>query len=515
MILEKFFTDQYNNDLIFINENMTFGEFKDYVYAQKQELEKSDISEVVILCDDYFEFAVNFFASIFAKKQINLLTDKSRVNLLTQDYILPKKPEKSSWKNFENKFNAKEIMINLFTSGSTGTPKSIGKTLHNLEVEAQATLEDFEFPKDTVICSTTPSSHSYGVAFNFILPFYAGFKINRTKIEFPELFPQKETYVLISTPSFMEKLEKYGFEFQNAPKIIFLAGAKLEDKIFNYLSKFSVVIDIYGSTETGNIAYKQGGKIFTVIKNVEVSTDNESKILVKSDFFPEGELVLNDIIEKISDREFKLKKRTDRIVKILEKRISLTEIENLLKDIKEIDDVCCFQEGDKLACAVVTKKYELTGSEFKKYLSDYIEITPKKWRFLDEIPKTAAGKIDYEKLKKIFGLNLSIPFVTDKKFDKLNAEIRMKFKKSSNFFKGHFEIKPIVPGVVQIFFAKYFAEEIFRTRLHSANLKKIKFSNIISPDEEFVMKLTNKENSVEMTLLSDDKIYSSGIFIKQ
>ena len=315
MILEKFFTNEYDNDEIFVEKNVKFSEFKDYVFYQKNEFEKSQIADVVLLCENYFDFAVNFFAAIFAKKNIYLLTDNSRLNLLDFSYIKPENfDKKMSWKNFKNDYNSKEIMINFFTSGSSGIPKLIGKTLYNLEVEAQAVLDEFNLKKDSLVVSTTLSSHSYGIAFNFILPFYSGMKIFQTRIEFPEQLPKSSNYIFISTPSFVEKFEKYDYKFENPPEKVFLAGAKTEEKIYKYFNKFSKVIDIYGSTETGNIAYKNDGEIFTVLEGVCVEKNEEGKIVVKSDFFPAKEMVLNDIIEKISDKKFVLKKRTDRIV---------------------------------------------------------------------------------------------------------------------------------------------------------------------------------------------------------
>ena len=102
----------------------------------------------------------------------------------------------------------------------------------------------------------------------------------------------------------------------------------------------------------------------------------------------------------------------------------------------------------------------------------------------------------------------------NKKFDNTNGEIKLKFKKSSNFLNGHFDIKPIIPGVVQMFYAKYFAKEVFNLPELKNDIKKVKFSNIINPDEEITLKLTNKEDSVTITYMSDDKIFSSGILIK-
>ncbi len=513
MILEKFFTDKYDTQTVFVNPDVTFGEFKKFVVGQKKAFENQQAANVVLLCEDYFDFAVNFFAAIFARKNIYLLTDKTRLNQLGFEYILPNVPEACDGE-FEGDFDSADIMINLFTSGSTGVPKNIGKTLRNLEIEAQGTVDEFDFPQDVIIASTTSSAHSYGVAFNFILPFYGGFRINQKKIEFPEQFDIQEDYVLISTPSFMEKLAKYDFVFENAPKKIFLAGAKLKDETYDYFARFSDVTDIYGSTETGNIAFKRGGGIFTSICGVQVYAAEDGRITVESDFFPAEKMVLNDIIEKISEREFVLKKRTDRIVKILEKRISLDELENNLRTHSSVQDCHCFVYDEKLCCAVVSDDVTKKAADFKRFLAGFSEILPKKWRILYEIPKTVSGKIDTAKLRKIFGSNLSLPFVFSRKCDSQNAQIDMVFKADSNFFNGHFNGVPVLPGVVQLYYARFFAEDVFGLELPCNEAKKVKFSNVMKPDTRVTLSFTNKEKSVEFTYLADDKIFSSGIFVK-
>ena len=513
MILEKFFTEEYDKQTIFVNPDVTFGEFKKYVYGQKCRFEKSAPPNVVLLCENYFEFAVNFFAAVFARKNIFLLTDKTRLNSLGFDYILPSEAVAVEG-NFEGEFNAREIVINLFTSGSTGSPKNIGKTLYNLEIEAKCTIDEFNLSQSAVIASTTSSAHSFGVAFNFILPFYGNFKINQKKIEFPEQFDIETDWVLISTPSFMEKLSKYEFVFDNPPERIFLAGAKLKEDIFEYFAKVSDVIDIYGSTETGNIGYKRGGEKFTVLKNIDVSSAEDGRIKVVSDFFPSNEMILNDIIEKFSDKEFVLKKRTDRLVKIQEKRVSLDELENVLCTNSSVTDCHCFVYDEKLCCAVVCHDIHTDGVQMKKFLSQYTEIQPKKWRIVDEIPKTVSGKIDIIKLKKIFGSNLSYPFVFTRRNDGVAAEIELSFKKNSNFLNGHFDLMPVLPGVIQLYYARFFAEDVFNIDLPKDEVKKVKFSNIMKPDTKVTLKILNKENNIEFTYLADDKIFSSGIFVK-
>lgn len=513
MILEKFGTDKYNDKVLFVNPDVTFGEFKKYVCGQVEMFVKSKCENVVLFGDDYFEFAVNFFAAVFAQKNIYLITDKTRLKQLDFEYILPHISTKKSG-DFYKKLNPKDVEIKFFTSGSTGKPKTIMKTLYNLEVEAESTVKEFKLFGDKTIASTTSSSHSFGIAFNFILPFYAGFKINRKKIEFPEQFDIVGDYTLISSPSFMEKLMKYDYSFENPPQQMFLAGAKLGKETLDYLKKYSDVVDIYGSTETGNIAFKREEKVFTVIADVKVTTNSNSEIVVESDFFPDGKMVLSDIIEFVGDRKFVLKKRVDRLVKIQEKRVSLDEIESVIKKHPDIDDCYCFVNEDKLCCALATKNINLDTQSVKKYALNYSEIVPKKWRILNEIPKNEAGKTDKNKLNKIFGMNLSLPFVVSKNVSENFAEIELVFKHNCNFFKGHFDVMPILPGVVQLYYARYFIEDIFRIELGYSEVKKVKFSNIISPDVQVKLILKNKEKSVEYTYVADDKIFSSGIFIK-
>ena len=119
MILEKFYTTKYDKEIVLIKDkkNITFSDLKKYVYGQKNIFEKEAANSVVLLGDDSFEFIINFFAAIFAKKNIYLLTDKNRLSMLKFDYILPEKPEKAENYSFEQ-IDVKNIFINLDPSWS-------------------------------------------------------------------------------------------------------------------------------------------------------------------------------------------------------------------------------------------------------------------------------------------------------------------------------------------------------------------------------------------------------------
>ena len=182
MILEKFRTDKYDNELVFINPDVTLKELKQYIYYQCKKFEKSEIENVILFGDDYFNFVVNFFASAFTKKNIYLISDKERLKQLKVKYIIPSKAQPAEGTLIPPDIQAKDVLINFFTSGSTGEPQNIQKNLYNLEVESQTTIEEFNLKPDRIFVATTSLAHSFGIVFNFILPFRYGCKINKKRI---------------------------------------------------------------------------------------------------------------------------------------------------------------------------------------------------------------------------------------------------------------------------------------------------------------------------------------------
>lgn len=515
MILEKFYTDGFDSEsvLVYRQETLTISDLKKYVWFQKKAFDKNSENAVVLLGDNSFEFIVNFFAGLFSNKQIYLLADKNRLKMLKTDYFLPQKFEKAAEVNFKE-IDPKNCLINFFTSGSTAQPKIITKNFENLENEACAVSKQFRFDKNLQVYSTTIMPHMFGLTFHFMLPMYLGLVINTNKVDFPEQMIEENPYMLISSPSFLEKMAKYEVDFPSFPKRIITAGDKLKENVYSFFAQKSDIIEIYGSTETGVIAYKNGTKNFKTFDEVGISQSENGCITVKSNFFMEKEIKMEDVIEKVSDNEFSLKGRNDRIVKIKEKRVSLAELETALKTHKSVNDAYCFKYGDVLACAVITNDFSLNDTVLREHLAKYSEIIPKKWRFLDELPKTDTGKTDKEKLEQIFGMNLTYPFVFNRRIEENFAELELCFRKKSNFFNGHFPSIPVLAGVVQLFYANWFAKEVFKTDLSKKEAKRIKFTNIIRANQKVVLRLKNNENNVEYSYIGDDRVYSSGIFVK-
>ena len=504
------------------NTDYSWEQIKKIISPKICWLKNQKNQKLLLIAENNFEFILNFLSGIYAGKEIFLLTDINRLSDFDESFI----------KEVENKdckvqdldlVDEKKVFVNFYTSGSTGVPKVIKKSLYNLIVEAEDLNEQFSIPEGCQFLTTAKMTHMFGMTFALMYPLVNGYVINADIIKFPEEI-NCDDFVFISTPSFLDRMAKYDYN-PYPPRYVFTAGDKLNDFTFKYFEKTSKVIEIYGSTESGMIAYRDSSveSFLNPFKKVEVLTDNSSQIIVKSDYFLEDELQLNDIIEKSGDK-FKILGRSDRLFKVQEKRISAVELENILKKNEFIENSYCLKVGEKIGAAVVLSKLGVekllkSGSidlikELKVFMQKYSEIVPQRWRFLSELPKNSAGKTDRKRIEKIFALNLSIPFVIDKKVSKDEAELRIVFLKNSNFFKGHFPDVPVLPGVVQVFFAHFFAEDAFDMNISKNKIKKIKFSRVIKPDREVILKLKNNNLSLDFVYTDNESPFSSGTFIK-
>lgn len=536
-IFDIFHTNEYESVPVLMHngKSVTLGEFKTVVLRACSFFNDKKLEDVIITSEDTFDFTVWFFACIYMNKNIFLLTDSSRLRYLDFDYIKLDKFDiqmpvsTSACKRFDfQKPDFQNTFVNFFTSGSGSEPKMIKKSLQNLINEGLDIFESFKefFGENHRVVSSTKSQHMFPFAYRFMMPLCNADRliIDTQDIYYPDSQDLSDC-VFVSTPSFLDKFKKYNAMCE--AKVVFSAGAIIKQDLFTYLEKKSRVIDIYGSTESGTVGYKKSSaqKYHTAVSNVFVSVDEKSQIKLKSPYFLESELILCDIIKMENEKNFMLLNRSDRVLKIQEKRISAQEIESVVSQCNIVNECYCLKSADKLACAVSLNKegfdfyfenpqgcgLKNISSHLKQLVSSKTEIVPQRWKFLYELPKNERGKIDRLKIEKIFATNLSLPFVFECHKSQHNAVYEMLFPKSCNFFEGHFDGFPILAGVVQLYFANYFASDAFNVKINTDSVKKIKFSKLIKPDEKLKLIFERKDNTINYRYEKDGQICSSGV----
>ena len=178
----------------------------------------------------------------------------------------------------------------------------------------------------------------------------------------------------------------------------------------------------YGSTETSGVAYRQqsrDGLIWTPYDCVKLWVGEDGCLNVISPFIkdPAG-VATADLVEIYEDGRFLLKGRSDSIVKIEEKRISMTEVENRLLESGFVLDVKVVALSNDvrqyLAAAIVlnaagrdkfanSEKFEM-NRWFHDFLMKYFEnvVIPKKWRFVEKLPCDVQGKVHKLEVIELF-----------------------------------------------------------------------------------------------------------------
>lgn len=313
--------------------------------------------------------------------------------------------------------------IRLFTSGSSGTPKCIEKTVGLMDREAEVTTRLFgAVTEGAVVQSTVDPRHLYGLTFNIWFAFSAGRPIAKTRRVYQEqLLTLPHPVALITTPTFMRMLETT----LAAPVLPFVlsAGGPLSDEAKATLTAWSpsTIYEIYGSTETGVVASRahESNALanaqtpdWTLIDEAMLSETADGWILT-SPLLPTGVMMLDDQLKLTGERTFHLLGRRDRVVKIGEVRLSLTEIERVVeRTLGLVIRALPVVHGERTLIGAVVN--EALSPKWTGQLPDRRAVTqalhgtldplarPRLWRSVPDWPMNAQGKVETQRLLELF-----------------------------------------------------------------------------------------------------------------
>jgi len=562
----------------------TWGDFLDGAAELRRVINSQNSDKWLLHCEDCWYFLLTFTALLQCKKEILLSANVSPAYIeeirsgaaqtaapFLTDQVFPEghcpqntfhipsllKDLKKTDKTEETPaINADETSIIMYTSGSTGKPKAVQQRLTEFEADNRFIISKWgdEFLKRK-LCSTVSQHHIYGILFSIFLPFTLGVPFRRNRIEFPEEMEKLSDteYIIITVPAFLKR----AVEMENTSVLklkspwIFTSGGALK---FDTAQKTNEIfgfwpVEVYGSTETSGIAWRQSvnGQEWTVFDNADISQNKDGCLIIRSPYIkdPAG-FETADMVEILKDGRFLLKGRIDSVVKIEEKRISFTEIENRILQSGLASDVCVIFLEDKrqyLAAAIVFNskgKERFNGLEkheinkfWREYLLQYFEniVIPKKWRYPENLPLDAQGKKKKEDIEFLFSGEKEITnntVVASEGFNALEKEkiiektensviIEFSIPGTSPYFDGHFPGFPILPAVAQTELIIRFAARYFGTTISPSQIRRVKFTNFIKPNARLLLKLEKKEKSVSFNIRSpeNDIIYSTGTVIPE
>jgi len=312
-------------------------------------------------------------------------------------------------------FDEKDFSMMFFTSGSTGNPVGALKTKKHLEEEVEVLTKLFEKREIKKVILTVPFIHIYGMLFGLLYPL-----LNDIDIVLKEHFLPNdllnlidENSLVVTTPLYIKALNKIS-EKKDLSKATFVSstGPLDSQNAKEFSEKFNTdVMQIFGSTETGGIAYKLNDEtLWNPMPKVEIQTNEQNELKVLSPFVSttiyensfkdiNGVMQTFDYIEKENEK-FKLVGRSSQILKIAGKRYSTIQIENILEDEDEINKALVFVSSDndslrgEVLDITLESSKEFTTREIKKILQS--KLSNLKFslslKHVDKIPTSSVGK---------------------------------------------------------------------------------------------------------------------------
>ena len=333
-----------------------------------------------------------------------------------------------------------ELALLLTTSGSTGSPKLVRLTYKNLMANASSIIDYLEIDETDKPITTLPMNYSYGLSIinSHLLKGATLILTDRSIVqkEFWELCRAEQATTFGGVPFHYEMLKRLKFETYDLPSLKKLtqAGGKLDSKLVQHFATVCAEKGIqffimYGQTEaTARMSYlpdqmhaKKEGSIGIAIPGGTLTLRDEFGNDIK-DANVTGELVYQgdnvsfgyatsladlskgddnqgvlrtgDMAYRDEDGYFFIVGRIKRMIKLYGSRISLDEVEALLREHGH--DCVCAGEDDQLY--VYTLQDDV--ARIQKLIKEQIKVKGVRVMQIDEIPRNAFGKIRYAALPK-------------------------------------------------------------------------------------------------------------------
>jgi O-succinylbenzoic acid--CoA ligase len=324
----------------------------------------------------------------------------------------------------------------IFTSGSSGRPKGVVHTFSSLINSIENGNAIFNHKENDRWLASLPFYHIGG--FQIICrSLYYG-----CSIIIPESLQTSDLAASISknnpthlslVSAQLERLINQKVEPDSSLRVSLIGGGFVDDELMFEADKLGwKPIRVYGSSETASMVTaisvneikknpQSVGKPFNI---VEITISDESEILIKSDslfikyldddketasklvdgFYHTGDLGYAD-----DDGYLFIEARRNDLIVTGGENVNPIEVEKTLLALPFITDACVFPKQNKtwgqiVAATVVCNDSSIDEKKISKILKQKLAgyKIPKEFFFVDQLPRTSLGKLERDKIRKMF-----------------------------------------------------------------------------------------------------------------
>jgi acyl-coenzyme A synthetase/AMP-(fatty) acid ligase len=403
---------------------------------------------VLNVCSDRYRFTVGFAASLVRGK-VSLLPSTHTPEVIWQlrgfatdafcltddpkcDIDLPRArfPEMTGEVTADlavPAIDSEQLAAYVFTSGSTGTPLPYKKTWGRLLrcVRNGASRLGLLDGRMHTIVGTVPPQHMYGFESSVLLGLQTGSALCAERPFYPAdvcsaLASAPRPRVLISTPVHLRALLAAGMELPETDLIV-SATAPLSHELAQQVeAAFATrLLEIYGSTETGQIATRRTAETaeWQLWPGVTLTLKDDGQAWVQGGHV-EQPTPMCDVLELTDGDRFLLHGRTADLVNIAGKRSSLAYLNHQLSSIRGVVDGTFFFPDDshtsstgvtRVAAFVVAPDLDAATliDELRRRIDPVF--LPRPLMFVDKLPRNGTGKLPQEAVRELAARHLRTP----------------------------------------------------------------------------------------------------------
>lgn len=331
-----------------------------------------------------------------------------------------------------------ELAVLLTTSGSTGSPKLVRLSYRNVQANATSIVSYLGLNSTERPVTSLPLFYSYGLSVinSHLLASATLLLTDSSVVEKPfwQLFQDQRASSLAGVPYTYVLLHRLRFQPSDYPacRTLTQAGGRLEIPLMRHFEEICGQAGVrffvmYGQTEaTARISYvppeklsSKLGSIGLAIPNGKLSLDADSNEIIyegsnvmlgyatcRADLTKgdecNGQLRTGDIGRQDEDGFFYITGRLKRFIKLFGQRLNLDEMEASL-NYKLPAPVVCHGSDDRLLVLTETESVvslcgELLARDFGFHPSAFTV------QHCTRIPRSAAGKVDYQAIAEAFVL---------------------------------------------------------------------------------------------------------------
>jgi len=296
----------------------------------------------------------------------------------------------------------------VFTSGSTGTPQPHPKTWGALCGSVLAEALRLGLPRNTpcTLIGTVPPQHMYGFESTVLMAWLSGSALSHAQPFYPAdicqaLAAVPAPRVLVSSPVHLRTLLDAGLALPEITLVV-CATAPLSAQLAQDIEARcnAPLLEIYGSTETGQIATRRSTQTaaWQLFPGVKLIVEGDAVRACGAHI--ETLSAMSDLIEPIDEAHFLLHGRIADLVNIAGKRHSLASLNHLLSSIPGVLDGAFYMPDEtshdhvtRLAACVVAPG--MNASHLLAALREHIDpvFLPRPLLFVEALPRNITGKL--------------------------------------------------------------------------------------------------------------------------